>query len=125
MLPGEDENSIRHSACEFLKNCECQGHRSEGWIAAVRTCRQALETSRLVADVVMTGLNGGHSPEILLAKRAHLKALFMSGHAEKALLSDKIVGLHTNFLHKPFTLQSLARKIRGAKPAPVAAATGD
>ena len=56
---------------------------------------------------------------------AHLKGLFMSGQAEKFGLSQKIVGLHMNFLHQPFTLQSLARKIPGKSAARTAAATGN
>ena len=41
-----------------------------------------------------------------------MKVLFISGYAEKIVLNHKIVDVHTNFLQKPFTLQSLGRKIR-------------
>jgi FixJ family two-component response regulator len=53
-----------------------------------------------------------------------MKALFVSGYAERVVLKHKIVDVHTDFLQKPFTLHCLASKIREALARGSAAAAG-
>jgi two-component system, cell cycle sensor histidine kinase and response regulator CckA len=65
-----------------------------------------------VTGVVMPGVSGGQLAEIVDAKCPDMKVRFISGYAERVVHHHKIVDIHTNFLQKPSTLQSLALKIR-------------
>ena len=66
----------------------------------------------LVTDVVMPGLGGPQLMESLAPERPGMRALFVSGYAESTILRRGVVDLHTSFLQKPFSLRSLAAKIR-------------
>jgi DNA-binding NarL/FixJ family response regulator len=60
----------------------------------------------------MPELNGKELFERLLAIRADLKVLYMSGYAESGIVHDGMLDPGTAFLPKPFTPESLAAKIR-------------
>jgi FixJ family two-component response regulator len=47
------------------------------------------------------------------------KILFMSGHSDDALLAKGLKKVHVNFLQKPFSLKSLAIKIRQVLDEPI------
>ena len=78
----------------------------------------------LVTDVVMPGMSGGQLAELLAERYPRMKVLFVSGYSEQVVLRHKIANLHTNFLQKPFTLKSLAAKVREVLDASAAAAAG-
>jgi hypothetical protein len=44
--------------------------------------------------------------------RPEAKVLYLSGYTEDAILSDGTIEHGAAFLQKPFTLQSLSRKVR-------------
>lgn len=60
----------------------------------------------------MPGMSAGQLAELLLEKYSDMKVLFVSGYSEQVVLRHKILNVGTNFLQKPFTLKSLACKIR-------------
>lgn len=104
---------MRHPAVEFLKKCGYTVIEAPDGLRAVDAAsKHCGHIDLMVTDVVMPGMSGGQLAEILAAKFPEMKVLFVSGYAEKVVLTHKIVDLHKNFLQKPFTLQSLAQKIR-------------
>ena len=66
----------------------------------------------LVTDIVMPGMTGGQLHEALTRRRPGLKAVFMSGYTDQALLDDGDLPPDTVFLQKPFALGVLAHKVR-------------
>ena len=114
ILVVEDEPSVRALVTRVLTN--------EGYVVfAAGDASQALalleEKDRwidlLLTDVVLPrGLQGDSLAQEALALRANLPVLFMSGHPRESLMHAR--GLHSgvNYLSKPFTPDSLSRKVR-------------
>ena len=66
----------------------------------------------LLTDVIMPEMNGSELAEQLQALSPHLKILFMSGYTGDIVAKQGVLGNGVNFIAKPFSLQSLAVKIR-------------
>ncbi len=66
----------------------------------------------LLTDVVMPGASGPELTTDLLARRPGLKVIYMSGYTEDAIVHHGVLKPGIAFLHKPFTADSLVRKIR-------------
>ena len=66
----------------------------------------------LITDVVMPLMNGRELAERLRAQRAGLKCLFMSGYTANAIAHRGVLDEGVSFLAKPFTLSTLAAKVR-------------
>jgi two-component system cell cycle sensor histidine kinase/response regulator CckA len=65
----------------------------------------------LLTDVVMPGASGPELTLQLVAKRPSLKVVYMSGYTEEAIVHHGVINPGTLFLHKPFTSDTLGRKI--------------
>ena len=66
----------------------------------------------LLTDVVMPHMGG---PELVTSLRARLpavKALFMSGYTDDAMVRHGLLMADVSFIQKPYTPLELARKIR-------------
>ena len=80
--------------------------------AAALACDHASPIHLLLADVVLPGASGRTLANELLARRADLKVLFMSGYTEDAIVHRGVLAANTAFLHKPFSAEGLAAKVR-------------
>jgi two-component system, cell cycle sensor histidine kinase and response regulator CckA len=60
----------------------------------------------------MPGLSGHELVQQLLPARPAIKVLYLSGYAQDAVESPASAEAQKAFLQKPFTLQSLSRKVR-------------
>ena len=67
----------------------------------------------LVSDVVMPEMNGKELLEKILVLRPGLKSLFMSGYTANVIVHQGVLEEGVNFLQKPFSIKSLAQKVRG------------
>ena len=72
----------------------------------------------LVTDVIMPGMNGRELARVLLTTRPSLRVLYMSGYTDAVIAQQGILEPGTAFLSKPFTPDSLARKVREVLDAP-------
>ena len=109
----EDEESVRQLVRDTLAtkgyNVIEAGNGEEGITAA------ALHKGNIdliITDVVMPGLGGREMVKHLSQTYPGTKVLYLSGYTEDAILSEGSIESGTAFLQKPFTLQSLSRKVR-------------
>ena len=65
----------------------------------------------LVTDMFMPGMNGREVADRLITLRERTRVLYMSGHSNEAILSH--CGLYPGvvFVHKPFSPESLIRRV--------------
>jgi len=115
----EDEDSVRQLVRETL---EARGYRvleaGNGNAALTLAASQAETIQLVITDVVMPGLSGHELVEQLLPARPGMKVLYLSGYAQDAFATPLAADSTSAFLQKPFTLQSLARKVREVLGAP-------
>ena len=79
-------------------------------IGLINTCRHQIDL--VLTDLMMPGMNGW-----TLANKVHndlpgLPVVFMSGHTADIIGEHAIVEEEVHFISKPFTRESLARKVR-------------
>jgi PAS domain S-box-containing protein len=109
----EDEDNVRDLATVVLEGCGYRVFTAPEGLAALQlmaTCREAIDL--LVTDVVMPQMGGRKLAETLLAEHPELRVLFMSGYTDDAVVRHGVLQANANFLQKPFTPTSLARKVR-------------
>ncbi|HEY1263059.1 MAG TPA: PAS domain S-box protein [Terriglobales bacterium] len=123
----EDEEAVRKSAAEYLKE--------NGYTVLVASSGpEALDLARgsmgnidlLVSDLVMPKMSGPQLAEKIRAERPEIKIIFMSGYSNNLLPTVENAG-HV-LLHKPFRLAALGACVRkildSARKASAATAQG-
>ena len=113
VLVVEDEDSILSLSTTVL---ERYGYT----VLAARTPLQALEMVEshqgsidiLLTDVVMPEMNGKELQNRIERLRPNLKVLFMSGYTSNVIMHRGILESDVHFLQKPFSVESLANKVR-------------
>jgi FixJ family two-component response regulator len=65
-----------------------------------------------MTDVVMPQMGGRELAENLTARAPNMRVLFTSGYTDDAIVRHGIIEANTNFIQKPFTMETLASKIR-------------
>jgi PAS domain S-box-containing protein len=66
----------------------------------------------LLTDVVLPGMGGRELSEIIKRARPHIKVLFTSGYTNDAVMLQGIVEQGVEFMQKPFTPDTLTRRVR-------------
>jgi hypothetical protein len=66
----------------------------------------------LLSDVVMPRMGGPSLAYNLSQSRPGLKVLYMSGYTHDAALRGSVLPSGVELLQKPFTLESITRKVR-------------
>ena len=113
VLVVEDEPELRTLAREILGAWGYTVLDSGDPAEALRlAARHEGSIHLLVTDVVMPGMSGREVADRLLHTRPDLKVLFMSWYTDSAIVHHGVLDPGTPFLHKPFTPDALARKVR-------------
>jgi signal transduction histidine kinase/ActR/RegA family two-component response regulator len=113
LLVVEDEEPLRQLTKEYL---ESSGFR----VLEAPSGDQALQVAEehkgpiqlLITDVVMPGMSGRELAERLVEQRPAIRVLYMSGYTDDAVIRHGILAGRDAFLQKPFSLQTLANKVR-------------
>ncbi len=109
----EDENAVRGPVARSLRDLGYRVLEARNGVAALsvaQTDRGRIDI--LVTDVVMPQMNGVELAHQLGATRSGLKVLLVSGYSDDDLNRYGVLDRETAFLQKPYTVQTLARKIR-------------
>ena len=69
----------------------------------------------MLESMVMPGASGPELTNQLLERRPALKVIYMSGYTEDAIAHHGVLNPGVAFLHKPFSSETLGRKIRVSK----------
>src|SRR6266404_698696 len=110
----EDEASVRKLARTILQN--------NGYTVLEAACgEEAREMSEkyeglihlMLTDVIMPGTSGRELAQIVADLRPEMKVLYMSGYTDDAIVHHGILDAETPFIQKPFTPDSLLRKVHG------------
>jgi two-component system cell cycle sensor histidine kinase/response regulator CckA len=109
----EDEESVRTLAGRILRE---QGYD----VLEAGSGTEALDIARkhggeihvVVTDVIMPGMSGKDLVSQLKIARPGIKSLYISGYPDDAIAHHGILDSGVTFLQKPFTVESLTRKIR-------------
>jgi PAS domain S-box-containing protein len=107
----EDEDAVRALAREVLRRHGYAVLEARHGLDALRVAeRHGDDIHLMVTDVVMPHMGGRDLAERLSALRPNMKILFMSGYEDRAELHGST--REAAILHKPFTPDGFARKVR-------------
>lgn len=114
VLVVENESSVRHLACTWL---EAQGYKvlqannGEEGLRVVRDL-EGQSIRLVITDVIMPLMGGKMMTELLKKTYPDLKILFTSGYTDAIVTHHGILEAGVEFLSKPYTLETLTRKVR-------------
>jgi PAS domain S-box-containing protein len=113
ILVVEDDAAVRRTTRKLLVSLGYRVLETEGPGAALALAKVYVGgIDALLVDIKLPGKNGRDLAAEMLALRPKLRALFMSGHADGALLEAGGLAAGQAFIQKPFSSTALARKLR-------------
>ena len=84
-------------------------------VGSLRTFQTVLSSWRphlIVTDLYMPEMNGAELFVQLAGRWPKLKVLFVSGYGDETIAPHGVLAPGVPFLHKPFSIRGLARKVR-------------
>ena len=112
MLLVEDADGLRELTRRLLERLGYAVLAAGNAEEALRVFEGNASIDVLLTDVVMPGGSGPELTRRLVERRPALKVIFMSGYTEDAIVHQGVLSPGIAFLHKPFTSETLGRKIR-------------
>jgi two-component system, cell cycle sensor histidine kinase and response regulator CckA len=120
VLVVEDEDGLRELAKRLLQREGYTVLLAADADEALQIFAQNLSIDVLLTDVVMPGASGPDLTKQLVEQRPGLRVIYMSGYTEDAIVQHGVLKPGIAFLNKPFTSETLGRKIRDVLDAPPA-----
>lgn len=109
----EDEVSILTLAKKMLETLGYEVLAADGPEAALALLeKNDKEIGLLLTDVIMPDMNGRELAEKVQEKFPQIRVLFMSGYTSDVIAHRGIIEAGVNFISKPFSLQTLAEKVK-------------
>ena len=109
----EDEAAVRLLSRHILKSCGYSVLEAENGMEAIDIAKlHADKIDIIVTDVVMPVMGARNMLEGLRPFIRDMKVLLLSGYGEESLCKDILEFSSASFLHKPFTVNSLAIAVR-------------
>ncbi len=109
----EDEEGVRALTRQLLQRHGYTVLEAEHGEDALLLCERYSGPIHLVlSDVVLAQMSGRELVQRLSPLRREMKVLYMSGYSDEAIVHHGVLEPGTAFLQKPFTTESLMRKLR-------------
>ncbi len=109
----EDDEAVRSLALRVLARQGYTVHAFRDAASAIRAAGGMAEPLHLlITDVVMPEMNGPAMAQRLRELRPGVKVLFTSGYAEDVIVHHGVLVEGVEFLPKPYSPESLARRVR-------------
>jgi PAS domain S-box-containing protein len=109
----EDEPAVRRVAVRLLTAQGYQLLEAENGIEAARiSAGHEGDIHLLLTDVVLPGMGGREIAEQTRVQRPDIKVLFASGYTDDVILQHRLLHRDVALLQKPFSRESIARKVR-------------
>jgi len=109
----EDEAALRAVARRVLDRQGYTVLEAPDAIKALALVEEYPETLHLlVTDVIMPGMSGHDLGIRLTAARPHLRVLYISGYTDEAIGHHGVLAPGVEYLQKPFSPDTLARRVR-------------
>jgi DNA-binding response OmpR family regulator len=109
----EDETALRILIHEILTQSGyrvLQGSRPDEALALAAAHAGPIDL--VLTDVILPDMSGRQVADALRSARPGTRVLFMSGYTDDAISHHGILDPGMHFLEKPFTTDSLLRKVR-------------
>jgi PAS domain S-box-containing protein len=111
----EDETLILHATRAMLEELGYKVLTADTPVEALRQVKaHSGEIQLLITDVIMPEMNGRDLANSLTDIRPSLKCLFASGYPANVIAHRGVLDEGVHFIPKPFSMQSLAVKVREA-----------
>jgi len=116
----EDDEAIRNVTGAILRTLGYQIFPFPGGAEALEFCSSPSSPTfdLLLSDIVMPNIGGRELAERLVALRPGVRVLFMSGYVDDPIILQAVQEAAVPFLEKPFTRDTLAKKVRDSLDAP-------
>jgi two-component system cell cycle sensor histidine kinase/response regulator CckA len=112
ILLAEDAAAVRGAARQILDRYGYTVLEAPNGTVALRTAKSAHTVDLLLTDVVMPEMSGRELAERFATLKPHAKVLFMSGYTDDAIIRHGVLRPGTAYLQKPFSPETLAKKVR-------------
>jgi two-component system, cell cycle sensor histidine kinase and response regulator CckA len=113
ILVVEDEEAVRALSCRILRDRGYNIFEAANGIEALRIAKNYEKEIHLaITDVIMPVMGGKDFASKLNVIRPGIKVLYVSGYADTMIEYHGLLDSNIAFLQKPFTVESLARKVR-------------
>jgi CheY-like chemotaxis protein len=111
VLVVEDDDDVREYIVSALTRLGYHVLEAEEASTALSAIECHPEVDMLLTDVGLPGINGRQLADEASCRHAGIKILFISGYAKHAIVHNGVLDHGVELLSKPFTMNSLARKV--------------
>jgi PAS domain S-box-containing protein len=112
ILSVEDDEDVRAYARVALTSLGYRVLEAGDGISALRILGERPEVALLFTDVGLPGMNGRRLAQEARNRLPNLKVLYTTGYARNAIVHHGLLDADVELLPKPFTVETLGRKIR-------------
>jgi CheY-like chemotaxis protein len=111
----EDDDAVRTTATRILERAGYTIYAAaDGGEALAIHDRIGHGIDLLLTDMIMPEMSGGELTARIREREPNVAVLVMSGYTEQTSLRQRLVDSGSAFIQKPFTPESLTRKVREA-----------
>jgi PAS domain S-box-containing protein len=115
----DDEPSVRMLITEVLAELGYAAIAAADGASGLKVLQSDVRVDLLITDVGLPGgMNGREMVDAAWQCRPNLRVLFITGYADDVAITDARLAPGTHLLAKPFTMESLARRVRSIINAP-------